>query len=60
MFNSIFPIMRFVGGSQWHLVSDIILPLVQGLDEFSMNIQNRSEYTGQCFNLGLVDHGLHW
>jgi hypothetical protein len=52
--------MRFVGGSQWHLVSDIILPLVQGLDEFSMNIQNRSEYTGQCFNLGLVDHGLHW
>lgn len=51
--------MRFAGGSQWGLVSDIIPLFDQGLDEFSMNIENCIEWTEQQFNLGLFDSGLH-
>lgn len=60
MFNSSFSIMRFAGGSPWGLVSGIIPPLVQGLDEFSLNLHISSEWAEQCFNLGLIDHDLHW
>lgn len=55
MFNSSFLILRFAGGSQWGLVSDIVLlPRVQGLGEFSMNIQNCSDWSGQCFISALI------